>query len=431
MREVSCTVTCGKGSERHNHDLEYRSTLEHVHERPEGVIELVPYRPYKEQINEAIKPYIDEYNARVDQRYQEAWERYNEGVIKTKPRKRDYKHMEYDYYEEHKDDQRKNPHTGKMEEVPIYRSMIIGIGDQSDRERVSELEARKVFEGTVDQFRKDFPDFVILGATMHLDEQGFYHMHLDYKPLYEREDDKGLGVGVGLDGALQRMGYTPEQSIINERDKAPILFNAMRNKIYYNVEEQLNKQNIMLQYGVSRTKEPEKDSSTNQRLENWQETQDLQRSMQHDLNTFKSVMASPSSPEAHKEAVQAFYDIEYTMRYIEASPRSRLHKDEMRVSFRLFDQLRSFLNRLREQVAQIFKRNEELGDEYERMLQEEYVPREDYERLERRMPSPQQLIDLGNAGSLQRENDALRQKVNEYERQLGISKGRGRSMDDI
>ena len=32
-REISVTVTCGIGSEKHNHDLEYRETLKHVHER--------------------------------------------------------------------------------------------------------------------------------------------------------------------------------------------------------------------------------------------------------------------------------------------------------------------------------------------------------------------------------------------------------------
>jgi len=62
MAEISVTVTVGEGSERHNHDLEYRSTLKHVHDMKDGVIELVPYRPYQEQINELMKPYIDEYN---------------------------------------------------------------------------------------------------------------------------------------------------------------------------------------------------------------------------------------------------------------------------------------------------------------------------------------------------------------------------------
>ena len=41
MREISATVTVGEGSEKHNHDLEYRSTLEHVHGCAEDVIELM------------------------------------------------------------------------------------------------------------------------------------------------------------------------------------------------------------------------------------------------------------------------------------------------------------------------------------------------------------------------------------------------------
>ena len=37
-RKVSCTVTVGQTSERHNHDLDYRETLEHVHGSKEAVV---------------------------------------------------------------------------------------------------------------------------------------------------------------------------------------------------------------------------------------------------------------------------------------------------------------------------------------------------------------------------------------------------------
>ena len=63
MKELSVTITFGMGNEAHNHDLEYRETLEHVHAREDGVVELLPYRPYRNQINELMRPYIDEYNA--------------------------------------------------------------------------------------------------------------------------------------------------------------------------------------------------------------------------------------------------------------------------------------------------------------------------------------------------------------------------------
>ena len=46
----------------HNHDLYYRETLSHVDSRPEGVVELIPYRNYADAIDAAMKPYIDAYN---------------------------------------------------------------------------------------------------------------------------------------------------------------------------------------------------------------------------------------------------------------------------------------------------------------------------------------------------------------------------------
>ena len=92
MNEVSVTITAGEGCEEHNHGLEYRSKLEHTHDtNKDTVIELVPYeKSYKEQINELMKPYIKERNEYTLKRKAAAWDRYNSGQIKTKPRNRDY-----------------------------------------------------------------------------------------------------------------------------------------------------------------------------------------------------------------------------------------------------------------------------------------------------------------------------------------------------
>lgn len=79
MTELSVTVTFGIGSECHNHDLDYRDALEHVTSRPDGVVELIPYRPYNIVINEYMKPYIDAYNAKVGERYEAALQRHKVG----------------------------------------------------------------------------------------------------------------------------------------------------------------------------------------------------------------------------------------------------------------------------------------------------------------------------------------------------------------
>lgn len=374
MAEISVTVTVGEGSERHNHDLDYRATLKHVHEMENGVIELVPYtKDYHSQINELLKPYIDEYNKGVDQRYQEAWERYNAGQIKTKPRKRDYKHMEYDYCAAHKDDYIKNPVTGKREQVPLFRELIIGFGDKEDRElgRITEEQAKKVAGDVVEHFREKFPNFRILGASLHLDEGGFYHMHLNYKPVMDAEFSKGLQCTVSQDTVLEKMGYEPEQSIINESDKAPIRFNAFRNEIYRFVEESFADVGLRLMYGASKVKEPEKDSSVNQQLPAWQATQDAARELQHLKNVMlDTVAADKVSPEGFKQAVTAADNITRALDEIERQPRSRWNKNQVLVSFHLFDQLKSFVKDMVETVRHLLQKidilSQNLDIEHER-----------------------------------------------------------------
>lgn len=392
MNELSVTVTAGSGSERHNHDINYRQTLENCNKRTDGILELVPYeKSYKEQINELMKPYIDKYNKRVEQRYKLAWERYNSGQIKTKPRKRDYKKMDYDYYSEHIDDTRINPVTKKEEKIPIYRELIIGIGDQNDKqtEKITEQQAINIFGGMLDQFKQDFPDFKILGCSIHLDEDGFYHCHLDYKPLYVRsEASKGLDVGVGLDGALEAMGYEPEQSIINGKDKVPLLFNAMRNKIYYNMEKQMADEQLRLQYGVSKTKDPDKNSSKNQRLKDWQYTQDKVKELQHEKNVAMNIIAgSEVSAEGYKDAIKAFENVERIMDEVEKAERSRLNKNNMIVKYNLFDQMRSFLQELRETFTNLLhnldiaKYNADMAEKEVELIKKQYVDQKTHQDL--------------------------------------------------
>lgn len=367
MIEMSATVTVGKGSERHNHDLGYRESLKHCHETDEfSVIELVPYeKTYKEQINEIMKPYIDEYNQKQEDRLKAAWDRYNAGKIKTKPRKRDYKKLDYDYYEDHLNDTRHNKKTNKDELVPIYRSLIIGIGDKEDRKKLSEDEASAIMKGTLEDIKSAFPCFRILGATLHLDEQGFYHMHLDYKPVYEREETKqakggGLSVGIGLDGALEQMGFKPEQSIMNSRDKVPLLFNAMRNKIYHLLEANMANYGVRMQYKVSERKEPGKDASKNQKLEDWQATQDKVRELQHEKNIALDIIENDEvDEEMVVKAIGAIDNVANQLNDVMSSTKIRI-KNTVVVEFHLLDQLKSFVEQLKETFAYLFKKIDEL-----------------------------------------------------------------------
>lgn len=364
-RRISTTITCGAGSEIHNHDLEYRSTLSHVHGTAADVIEIIPYRPYKEQINKMLKPYIDDYNRKQADRYMDAWARFNDGKIKTKPRKANYKPLGYDYYEDHKEDTYFNRITGKNEQLPMFRSLILGLGDRADRKSgtITEQEAVQIFTNVIDQWPELFPEFKLLGATIHLDEDGFYHMHIDYKPLCEPVKDvvqeQGLRVSVSQEAALEHMGYEPEQSLINGRDKAPLRFNAFRNHLYQLVESELNAQGLRLEYGVTKRKEPFKDSSKNQSLENWQETQDRAQELQERKNHMLDVLDGDYvSPEAYQNAIGAANDIERMLQQVSSQRRSRLNSNNVIVEFSLFDQLKSFVEEIKATIGLIVAKAE-------------------------------------------------------------------------
>lgn len=412
MTEISVTITCGEGSEKHNHDLEYRSTLKHVHDRPEGVIELIPYRDYKTQINEALKPYIDEYNEGVAAREAAAWERYRAGEIKTKPRKRDYKRMGYDYVADHIDDEQHNPRTGKTEKMPMWRSLILGIGDREDRHagRITEEQARCIFAEVVNDFRRDFPDFLLLGATIHLDEEGFYHMHLDYKPLYEKEKvERGLSVGIGQDAALERMGYSPEQSIVNGRDKVPILFNAFRNKLYYRMEAAMTEQGLRLQYGVSQVKEPGKDASRNQALETWQATQDAAREMQHQKNIALDIINGDEvSPKELADAMLSAEKAMGILRAVEASPRT-VTRNGYKITFNLLSQLKSFVSGFVETMAKLIREVKSLRTDLRKEVERNVQLEDAVDRGVQRCEELQATI-----GRYADENHELKRKVNQY-----------------
>lgn len=369
-RTISCTCTVGAGSERHNHDLDYRATLKHVHGSPDGVLELIPYHPYREQINELVKPYIDEYNIQQQQRYQEAWDRYNKGEIKTKPRKRNYEPMSYDYYTDHVHDVYYNRATKKTEPVKLWRSLIFGIGDKEDRtkETITRQEAIDVMSDLVARWPIDFPAFKLLGASIHLDEHGFYHCHIDYFPFFKNtgqvKQEQGLRVSHSQEAALEHMGFQPEQSIINASDKIPIRFNAFRNRIYIRAEEELDKRGIRLEYGVSKFKDPTKDSSTNQQLKHWQDTQDGIISAQKYKNHMLDIVEKDTvTPDEIKDALKAAYDMEQLLTTVSQQKRSRFKKDHVEVHFSLFDQIKSVIEHIVKAVAHLLQRIYALTDD--------------------------------------------------------------------
>ena len=180
QRTESVTVTVGVGNERHNHDVEYRSTLEHIIPTSDGVVEFVDYIPYDQRINEIMEPYIKQYNEQRDQKYKEAVEKFERGERRSKPHPKDFLHMSYNYAEQHRYTKQRRLDTGRVEEQLIFRSLIIGIGDQESRPYLQRQLLIDIFRKFVQDFQKNFPCFLVLGASLHLDERGFPHLHLDY-----------------------------------------------------------------------------------------------------------------------------------------------------------------------------------------------------------------------------------------------------------
>ncbi len=423
MREVSVTCTVGKGNEIHNHDLEYRKTLKHVHERPEGVIEMIPYKDYREQINELMKPYIDEYNENVERRYQAAWDRYNAGEIKSKPKRKDFPKMGYDYYADHLEDTYYDPHDGLTKPLPIWRELIIGLGDEADRKNgtITEEEAKRILRRFVEEFPERFPHFRLLGATLHADEQGFYHAHVDYKPMFRIQAQRGLNVSVSQEAALEAMGLEPEQALINGKDKAPLRFNAFRGICYDMIEDGLRAEGIYLMYGATAKKDSGKDASTHQTLDDykarkdaknrqWEKTKAAALDIKHQSNVVEDIIKNGTpSPENLKAALAAGSQIVQIYDDIESSP-----VDEERgghvVTFKLFDQLRSFVDRFSETIGtlcayvkSLLQKIEHQDREYNDLVGEYNDLANDYTTLQG------DYADLGRQyNALADENDVLR-----------------------
>lgn len=436
MNEISVTITAGEGCEEHNHGLEYRSKLEHTHDTSKDtVIELVPYeKSYKEQINEWMYPYIKERNEYTLKRKAAAWERYNTDQIKTKPRNRDYKLLDKDYYSKHLHDQMRNPKTNKMEQIKMFRSLIIGLGDKSDREdgKITKEQALHIFNEFLLKFKKDFPYFHILGATVHLDESGFYHMHLDFKPIYERAESMeyiqkhggGLRCGTGLDESLTRMGYKPEQSIINERDKVPILFNAMRNKMYKNMEIIMNDDNLYLMYGATRIKEPEKDASINNPLSQWQNTKDKVQDMQHNMNVAKDFLKQETVDEKNiAYAYEKLENVSLQLTEMENSPKSRLNKNKVIVEYHVFDQLKTFIHELKSMIGALLKRIRLLTDKVNKLKNENKILNDQVVGTKKELDDCKddnnflktRLEDVKEQNLIMKsENESLQEKINKY-----------------
>lgn len=425
LPRVSTTITVGEGSEKHNHDLQYRSGLDHIKDagRAGGVVELIPYtKSYEQQIDERRKDAIDRYNKRVDERYAAAWERYKNGEIKSKPKKKDFQHKGYDYCAQWHAKYDGVP-DGKRGKPKLWRELIIGFGDQHDRDAgiITDEQAKRIAAFVVAKWQEKYPSLPLLGATLHQDERGFHHMHIDADVFYEKagENMRDLDVGSCFEDALELMGVPAEQSIINGRDKVPLRFNGLRNELYRWVEEAYQREGLLWDKGCTERKAPGKDSGVHTSLERWQATQDAERAIQAEKNEVLDVMlpviqnGEPLTQEQIDHAAQHVAKMGQLMDEV-AQTEYTFNRKEKKLSVKLFDQLQSVWGHAAESFATLSKAvTDAIGD------RDRWKAR--YEGLKAKANAKvgelAQTIETWKAayGKLEKENQELRDELAKYE----------------
>lgn len=259
MRTTHTYVTVGHGSERHNHNLAFRkNVLQHTENTNEStVVELMKYTDYRTLINELMKPYIDEYNKNQDKKYNDDLDRYAKGELKNKPKKsnKKYKHKDDDYYTERINSVVYNRKTKQKTHQKAFDEVCVGFGSAETKHDYSRDEVEEIMRNTLEDIKKKFPNIWILGATIHFDEAGNHHMHIDYLPIYFKDQDKDfreLRIGINIDECMKGMGFEPSLSLINKSKKKPLYFNTFRNSIDFILEEKLNEHQILVERGVTK-----------------------------------------------------------------------------------------------------------------------------------------------------------------------------------
>lgn len=93
-----------------------------------------------------------------------------------------------------------------------------------------------------EEFESNYPRLKVIGAVIHLDE-ATPHLHIDIIP-YAEGGKKGLRHKVSFEKAIEQMGFTPEESLVNKEKKNPLIFNGFRNHSMKLLEYLMNNENL-------------------------------------------------------------------------------------------------------------------------------------------------------------------------------------------
>ncbi len=100
------------------------------------------------------------------------------------------------------------------------REAIIQLGDHDTYTHLVETHGQdkadvvyvKYLKSAFEKWKERYPNFKVVGATIHMDEvkNGTPHLHLDFIPVAHYK--RGQEVKVSLDGALKEMGYPKSET---------------------------------------------------------------------------------------------------------------------------------------------------------------------------------------------------------------------------
>lgn len=212
--KMSASCTVGHSNIEHNQNKKNRKAEQHIdNNRIDDNIILKKCENVEEEFNKIFEDDVAEYNS------------------KQKRKDRQIK----SYYQKVKND--------KQIKAP-YREIVLQIGNREDAK--DPMKKEKMINCLQDFYRifeTRYPNLKVLSAVIHLDE-ATPHLHLSFVPVAENNKN-GLKHKVNFEKSLEQMGFEPEYSKINKKEKEkPLVFNGFRNDCMRTLEDIMSNNQI-------------------------------------------------------------------------------------------------------------------------------------------------------------------------------------------
>ena len=111
-----------------------------------------------------------------------------------------------------------------------YEEMIIALTDKGDY--ISEQEYEKIYREYLEKFQRYYTNLVVINATVHMDEKGSPHMHLDYIPVADGYK-QGLSKRYSISKSLENLGFKPEKA--TRKNNAMMHFHKEQKQIFNDI----------------------------------------------------------------------------------------------------------------------------------------------------------------------------------------------------